>query len=377
MKKTDKILLEVLREEIKRSSRAVGQSTEATGGPFCDKDGKPLKLSDPEWKEIYRQASYQGVLAMVWDGTKEMEMDKGLKLTWALNVEKIEKRYERQREVLEELAQLFSDNSMDMMIIKGHGLSLWYPEPKHRPCGDIDFYLYGEFSKGDRILEDTHNLTTDLNKHHHTVNYYKGVMLENHYDFLNIEAHKSNRIIEQKLKQAVNEDKGEEHKLSNGARIYTPCPEFNALFLLRHAAAHFAAERIGLRHLVDWALFLNHDGDKVDWKAFYDFAKQMNMHKFLFSVNSICVDYLGVNPDMLPQYQKDERLEMRVLEEILSPRFHSPMPRKKGIKLYLWKLCRWTANSWKNKIVYKENLINQFFVLWISHIFGPKVENRK
>lgn len=365
MKKSDEILFQLLRRALWRDgAERLQEISEQVG-------------NDEEWKEIYRQASYQGVLALAWDGVKDLPMDKGLKLTWALNVEKIEGRYERQRMVLEELAELFAQNGLDMMIIKGYGLSLLYPEPKHRPCGDIDFYLYGEYAKGDKVLEETHNLTTDLNKHHHTVSYYKGVMLENHYDFLNIESHRSNKIIERKLINAVQENKGEEHTLSNGARIYTPCPEFNALFLLRHAAAHFAAERIGLRHVVDWALFLHHYGSQVDWKGFYHFAKEMNMDKFLFCINAISIDYLGISPDIVPPYPRDKRLENRVLEEILSPGFQVPMPKKGNPLIYVWKLRRWSRNSWKNKIVYRENLINQFLVLWMSHIFGPKVENRE
>lgn len=345
-------------------------------------DGKSVwykgrEIGIDEWKEIYHQASYQGVLALMWDGVKDLPLDKGLKLTWALNVEKIERKYEHQREVLEELAQLFEENDLNMMVIKGHGLSLLYPEPKHRPCGDIDFYLYGEYAKGDKILEDTHNLTTDLNKHHHTVNYYKGVMLENHYDFLNIEAHLSNKIIEERLIQEVESNKGEPHILSNGARFYTPSPEFNALFLLRHAAAHFAAERIGVRHLVDWALFLNHNSNKVDWKRFYHFAKEMNMHRFLNSINTICIEQLGVDPSFLPEYTREPKLEKRVLEEILHPGFNTPMPKGRTPMVYIWKLRRWTSNIWKNKIVYREGLLNQFFVLWMSHIFKPTLKNER
>lgn len=358
MKKSDKILLELLRRalyggEIPRSSH--GMTVE-------------------EWREIYRQASYQGLLGVLWDGVKELPMDKGIKFNWALNVEKIEKKYEHQRVVLEELAELFTRNGMDMMVIKGYGISLLYPVPEHRPCGDIDFYLYGEYTKGDKILEETHNLTTDLNKHHHTVNYYKGVMLENHYDFLNIESHLSNKIIEERLISEVERDKGEEHTLSNGAKIYIPCPEFNALFLLRHAAAHFAAERVGLRHLIDWALFLNVYGKLVDWERLYKFSEEMNMHRFLHSINAISIEQLGVDPNILPPFKRDPKLEKRVLQEILSPKFQKPMPKKGNPLIYPWKLRRWLTNSWKNRIVYKEGLMNQFFVLWKSHIFKPTLK---
>ena len=32
-------------------------------------------------------------------------------------------------------------------------MSLYYPIPSHRTCGDIDIYLYGDIDKSDEILE--------------------------------------------------------------------------------------------------------------------------------------------------------------------------------------------------------------------------------
>lgn len=334
-------------------------------------------LSTEQWCEIYRMASYQGVLALAWDGLKNLPMDKGVKLNWAINVEKIEKKYRRQKGVLEELAELFSENGMDMMIIKGYGLSLLYPVPEHRPCGDIDFYLYGDYEKGDKVLEQTHQLTTDINHHHHTVNYYKGVMLENHYDFVNIEAHLSSKIVEERLIESVKRDRGRPHTLGNGVDIYIPCPEFNALFLLKHAASHFAAERIGIRHLVDWALFLNHYGKEVDWVEIYRFAEEMNMHRFLNGINSIVIEHLGVDPSIFPPYRREPELEKRILGEIISPAFQVPKPGKGNPMIYPWKLRRWLNGMWKNKIVYREGMLNQFWFLWMSHIFKPTLKNER
>lgn len=344
-------------------------------------------IESGEWKEIYKTASFQGVLPLLWDVVKDLPLDKSLRFNWALNVEKVEKLYSRQLSVLEEINALFKERGMDMMVIKGYGLSLLYPVPNHRPCGDIDFYLYGDYAKGDKVLEETHNLTTDLNHHHHTVNYYKGVMLENHYDFVNIESHTSNKIVEQRLIDAVQRDKGEMMSLPSGGTFHIPSPEFNALFLLRHAASHFAAERIGLRHLIDWVLFVNRYGDRVDWRSLYEFSKEMNMDKFLHCINVISVKYLGVNPSVFKDVQElspfgemsNPLLEERVLMEILEPEFKIPMPKVKGTlgNLFImipWKFRRWWKNRWKNKIVYRESLVGQFFVLWMSHIFKPTLK---
>lgn len=39
-----------------------------------------------------------------------------------------------------------------MVLLKGYCLSLNYPKPNHRPCGDIDIYLCGDGDKADDLL---------------------------------------------------------------------------------------------------------------------------------------------------------------------------------------------------------------------------------
>ena len=73
-------------------------------------------------------------------------------------------------------------------------------------------------------------------------------------NFLNIHAHRSNRVIEARL-QAVTQHDMEAVEVE-GTIVYLPLPDFHALFMLRHSASHFAAVRIVIRHLLDWRYFV-------------------------------------------------------------------------------------------------------------------------
>lgn len=91
-------------------------------------------------------------------------------------------------------------------------------------------------------------------------------MVENHYDFLNIHAHLSNRIIEERLQQLTTQPM-EQITIEDGenkAIAYLPSPDFHALFMLRHSASHFAAERIVIRHLLDWRYFVEKYAEQID-----------------------------------------------------------------------------------------------------------------
>ena len=115
--------------------------------------------------------------------------------------------------------------------------------------------------------------------HHHTVFHINGVMIENHYDFIEQHSRSSKASIEQTLK---NISTTEEHYTTeiDGTKFYIPAPNLNIYFLTMHAGAHFAAENISIRHLTDWALFLKCFGSKVDYTMIINLADEFGFRPF-------------------------------------------------------------------------------------------------
>ena len=157
------------------------------------------------------------------------------------------------------------------------------------------------------------------------------------------------------------------------ATVYIPSADFHALFLLRHSASHFAAERITLRHLLDWRYFLEKESAKIDWQALYNIAVKTNMHHFLNCMNAICIDHMGLSKEYIPEFGRHPKLETRVWNEILQPEFNLPRPIHCGyIASWNYMLRRWWANRWKHRIVYNESLAKTFVVQIWSHLLKPK-----
>ena len=363
------------------------------------------------WPELYRLAVEQGVLAVAWEGLNRLleeqaslsqgeprraeegnspenegntQKSKGdlcgeiallpdrkLRLKWGINVAQIEARYAKQRAVIGKLASFYAHHGIRMMLLKGYGLSLLYPTPEHRPCGDIDIWLFGEQERADKLLREEKGIRIAEGVHHHTTFSVEGVPIENHYDFLNIHSHRSNREIEQELKRLAQEEAPEQIEIDR-ATLYLPSANFNALFLLRHAAAHFAAAEIALRHLLDWALFLKHYGEKVDWGWLERICHQQNMDRLLHALTALSIDHFGLSEAGLPAIPRDAALEERILHEILSPAFSEKMPQR-GILRRLWfRYRRWWANRWKHHLVYREGLFTTFLQQIVSHLRKPK-----
>ncbi len=356
------------------------------------------KEGNINWSEIYSISAKQNISAIVWDYIQQAMADGELqpeqqptkvqKIQWALATEQVEKKYARQKQVIAKLARFFAEHNIKMMILKGYGLSLNYPVPCHRPCSDVDIWLFEEQQmpdgttqrrsaqqRADNLLREHFGIEIDEDKHHHTVFYIDGVMVENHYDFLNIHAHLSNRIIEQRL-QLLTAQPMEQIEVEDGdskAIAYLPSPDFHALFMLRHSASHFAAERIVIRHLLDWRYFVEKYAEQIDWPSLRQIAEQTNMHNFLDCITAICIDHLELPSNCVPEFERNPRLEVRVWNEILHPEFDEQQPKNAGyIKSWSYMFRRWWANRWKHRIVYNESLAKTFFVQVWSHLLKPK-----
>ena len=342
-------------------------------GLGCEDTGGPGAAGS--WPEVYALAVRQGVLAVAWDGLRLLEQggfegpDRRLRLRWAYNVQAMEELYARQQRAVGRLARFLSGQDIPVMLLKGCGLALDYPVPEHRPCGDIDIYLYGAWRRADEILQRVSGIKIDRDKHHHTVFTLDGIAVENHYDIFNVRAHRSNAEIDRILKSMADTDT---RVMIGEGTVCLPSADFNALFLLRHAGAHFSAAEIGLRHIVDWAMFVRRHHGEIDWPRIEDIARRHNMDRFLHCLNALSIDILGVGESCFPPFERDGSLEQRVLAEVLHPAFAERIPKRGFLQIMVFKLRRWWSGRWKHRIVYREGLVAMFFSQLRSHLESPE-----
>lgn len=323
-----------------------------------------------DWNAVIQRAMSFGLDAIAFDGLQAIydhsspeevaALDASLgemKFDWLGFTLQAEQDYESYRRTLRDLAAFYNEEGIPMLLLKGYGLSLNYPLPQHRPTGDIDIYLFGEWEKADRALAQKRGIKIDNSHHHHTVFNFEGRSVENHYDILNIYANRSSRRLDRQLKGLALHG-WTEHEME-GAHFRLPSANFNALFLLRHAASHFASVDISLRHVLDWLLFVREHHDQIDWDWLYSVLWRENMVHFANSLNAIGVTYLGFERDLFPALELDDGLVRRIFEEILCPSFQD---KEDGT---LWKSlrvkpARWWHNRWKHRLCYSDSLLSSF-----------------
>lgn len=339
-------------------------------------------LDCKKWRNIFQLSIQQGVNAIAADGLQLLlenpnnkEMLKSLdaaplklqKMQWLGSSLTIERIYEQHKHVMSELAAFYRTHGIKMLVAKGYGLSLNYPIPNHRPLGDIDIWLFGEQKRGDNALSEK-GVKIDYGHHHHTIFNYKGVTIENYSDFLCVPGHRKNASYERILKRLAYEE-SVRYEI-NGEEIYYPSANFNALFILKHSATHFASTEMNLRQLLDWGTFVLKHGRDVDWNFVVKVAKLYNLYHFMNCQNALCVDYLGFPLDVFPAFERNKELETRVLNDILSPEFNKKAPEG-FLNGLLFKYERWRANVWKHKITFPESLTETLLTQILAHIQKP------
>lgn len=316
-----------------------------------------------DWGVIEDLAAKQGLSAIIVDGIEQLPEDKRppkeVLLQWIGEVlQNYEQRYELYRSSISELAGFYNQHGYKMMLIKGLACGMNWPKPEHRPCGDIDIWLFGKQKETDFLLAKEKGVKVDASHHHHTVFDWRGYTVENHYDFVNVYAHKSSCELEKIFKELGRDDSYCVDVM--GEKVYLPSPNLHALFLIRHMVSHFASAEITLRQVLDWAFFVEKHTKEVDWDWLLGVLKEYHMKEFFNLINAICVEDLGFGADIFPTVQFLPSLKDRVLNDILDPAYGTAEP-KGLLSRVVYKYRRWQGNAWKQEMCYGESRWSTFW----------------
>lgn len=328
---------------------------------------------DIEWDSIESLSVRHGLSAIVVDGIEKLPEEKRppkeLLLQWiGESLQGYESRFEQYRKTIADLAGWYNSHGFKMMVLKGYACGLNWPKPEHRPCGDIDIWLYGEQKAADAYLAKEKGIKVDTSHHHHTVFEWQGFMVENHYDFINIHAHKNGEELETIFKE-LGQDDSHFYELK-GERVYLPSQNLHALFLIRHLANHFASMEINLRQVLDWAFFIKKHTNEIDWPWLVGLLEKYNLKDFYYCINAICFGDLGFNVNIFPQVQYIPGIKDRILGEIIHPAISGVQPRGLFPRI-VWKWKRWRANEWKHLLVYDESSWSAFWRGVWNHLLKP------
>lgn len=333
------------------------------------KEGKPQlpEMLAKEWDALFTFASSQGVLSVITQLFSDLELppsaERLMIVGWYMNSLKTATCYQQRIDTMRQMANMFGKVSMDIMFLKGAAIAQLYPVPGWRAFSDIDYYLYGKSEEGIKVMAQNGIVNSEY-YHHHTQASLSGVLIENHYDFVERVNHKCDIILDDALKQLAGKE-GHNIRASflgdDVKNAYLMTPTMNAIFLMRHMSAHFVSETIPLRMLYDWALFLEHHAKDVDWNMVSALYDQSGMTTFAGIIQELLRKRLKVSFADCPVFPVKEDYVERVWESVINPPEPDPHAKFK-LRYYLFEAKTFFANRWKHKLVYPgESYILLFF----------------
>lgn len=331
-------------------------------------------LTDPElfaavsykdWKKIMQLAAVQGVFGLSYDGMiklpKECRPSRDLLIGWGMGTKQIENRYHDQYYALQSLATLYRKNDIRCLLIKGIGISLLYPVPEHRESGDLDIYLFGDYEKGNRLMEEA-GIKVDYQDSVHSKFEFQKTPVENHLSFQSLNWHQVDRDFEALLQQKLLE---ETSNYDEKIGVYFPSLPFNLLLLYKHAIKHFIFSGIVLRHLCDLALLMKQCNDTEVYPAFYESMKKFELHRYVDVFNSIAFEILGLPEDRNICLNQDYKLSQKILDDIFLQKNHPDIPRRNYFQLFQAKwmgIVYFLQRRWKFEIINK-TMFSKDFIL--------------
>lgn len=215
-----------------------------------------------------------------------------------------------------EIHRLFTEAGIPYVTIKGCVSASYYPEPNLRTMGDVDFLVAeSDFERAKEVLlkNDFSADTVDSSDRHKSFK-RDGLIWELHVKIGGIPNNEAGEIGKKKLKSII--DKAVVLSTDNG-EFFVPDTYHHGLVILLHAVGHITSTGIGLRHVCDWAVFVNSMPEKEFAGMFKADLEEIGLWRFARILTALCSEYLGM-PQKTFAKNVDKHILADMIEDILS-----------------------------------------------------------
>lgn len=246
-----------------------------------------------DFNAIYKEACYQAVSSLIFDAaTSYLDKSSDIYKVWYKHTLHIFSNNYKIEYAHNCIGEVLSKNNIEYTTLKGCRSAFYYPYPDKRSLGDVDFLVRKcDLEKTCKVLEDNGFVKYKSSDDHefHFVYIKDKVCYELHYCFDDTLCDESNNFTENLIKNAV------EIPVLDGKGKIKTCDEVNhAIVMLIHMKRHLNSAGMGLRHLCDWAVFVNRytSGEFID--KFKEAIENKGLWKFACALSLVANKYIGL-----------------------------------------------------------------------------------
>lgn len=262
---------------------------------------------DTDWSAVLKEAADQEVLRIVI-GIAPVEIQK----EWQGRANTGMAHFVRILHYQEQLYKLLKENDIPLVILKGTAAAVYYPNPSQRSMGDIDYLVPLEhFDRAKALLIQNDYIVEDDPRSPRNMHVYKDrISFEQHRFFsregIEVEAFVIDGFQKAEIQYLYGMEFPMLPKLANG------------LVLLGHMAQHLK-DGLGLRQVVDWMMYVRHEGSDAFWnESFGAAAKEVGLDTVAIVATRACQLFLGLSEEIRWCEDADLDLCAELMDSLLS-----------------------------------------------------------
>ena len=226
---------------------------------------------------------YQGALNIGLSGNEK----------WKMSVLKMILHNEKNLRVQHNAIQKLRNANIPCAILKGSSVAILYATPSLRPLGDIDILVREcDYEKAIALFDDGTNQETAPDHKFHCKLIVDGMSVEIHKYVTEYTSDSYGKKIARFMKDALDCVETKEYE---GVSFPALQPKYQAATLLLHTQRHFLENRLTMRMLCDWAVFIESVSREAWEKEIKSYLKEFGLHKLSDVLTSVCNRYLGTN----------------------------------------------------------------------------------
>lgn len=269
------------------------------------------ELNSAEWDTLFRMVGKHAVTGITFPIIEKLPAtlrpQRKIYLEWCGMALHIKNTNQRMREVYEELIGWFEQAGVYPILMKGIGVADWYPQPMLRIAGDIDLYVErSSYQTAVALIKQAGICLKQTPEHDEFI--FQGIQIELHTDT----SHYGTIFEKQNMTDVM-----------SGERVtyHIPSVEANALLLIQHPAKHMFTSGSAIRHLCDWAVFLQRNYDRIVYDRIEVVFQHEKIELFAIVFTSLATNFLGLDKTVVPQSWLDKsrkKQEQVLLKDLLA-----------------------------------------------------------
>ena len=195
---------------------------------------------------------------------------------------------------------------IEPVLLKGQGLSRYYPTPELRQCGDIDIYVGEEnyekaYDAMLPIVSEIENRSRIWDRMHYDAK-IGHVMVEVHHKADEIYSRRGAKLYKEIMAAGLSKDLCPQR--FGEIDVMTPNDTYNAFYIFGHLWRHFSSSGVGLRQFCDWACFLHTHVGRLDLPYLKKMLEDLDFMRPWQVLGCFLVTELGLPEEEFPFYNK-------------------------------------------------------------------------